>query len=479
MQFEAGGPTDCEFKLTLYPSGDLSLECDVPITVEIARIGIKQLEEDQSDVSKASFNGQTSNGGKVHIEEAFLDEMTCNDHKSRSHDDQNIKYIVDLDRLGEKEQHIQNYISKIWDVTGNLTPVPSHGKWIMKAHMTFIIIKEVKIDFKSVNQDDSVKATWGLTNLQFAGCEKGVAEQYQDSFRINVDNRTFTFSHVDDYWQKIKQLRDTTGIDVTANVIAETKYSELRQIEYTLEKVCYLLTFAAMNLVTRLFKDILKDGQLISTTLLPYFTIPFKKAYYLIDVRDGDNCQLKRFLETTYPKYVELESTFHLRYVIEYYISTPRAHSSENRFTIGYVGLNCLASNAPEYAKQHGDELKNEGSVPAREEDIKRVLNDRDQSLPADLIRALAAAVAYKEIGDEIKTKYLISKFRVEFDEKVLHKIVSFRGKFMHTGMDKKGKAWTYSQNILALIERILLAMLEWKGEYIDKLSGFTVRTLN
>jgi hypothetical protein len=107
-------------------------------------------------------------------------------------------------------------------------------------------------------------------------------------------------------------------------------------------------------------------------------------------------------------------------------------------------------------------------------------LKNRKQSLPADVIRDLAEAVAYKEIGDEIKIQYLISKSGVKYDKKALHKVISFRGKFMHTGMDRKGEAENLYRSLLAILERTLLGMLGWKGnQYIDKLSGFSLKTLN
>jgi hypothetical protein len=135
----------------------------------------------------------------------------------------------------------------------------------------------------------------GLTNLRFKGCEEeqqGIAGRgpYLDSFRIGIVGPTFTISYVDNYNQKIRELRRTIGVDVTANAIAEAKYSELLEAESVLEKVCYLLTLATMNWVTHLYKDVFKGDEKISTTLLPYFTLPFKGGLNLIDVEDRNNC---------------------------------------------------------------------------------------------------------------------------------------------------------------------------------------------
>jgi hypothetical protein len=50
----------------------------------------------------------------------------------------------------------------------------------------------------------------------------------------------------------------------------------------------------------------------------------------------------------------------------------------------------------------------------------------------------------------------------------------------MHTGMGGDMKPWKNYVNLLGILERTLLAMLGWKGHpYIDKLSGYSLKTLN
>ena len=174
------------------------------------------------------------------------------------------------------------------------------------------------------------------------------------------------------------------------------------------------------------------------------------------------------------------ESDFHLRFVIEYYISAARQHNSENKFIIGYIGLECLASNAPRYAKKLGERIENKGSVIVKEKAIKDILRKHDQKLPENLIQEIASKVAYKEIGDKLTIPYLASNFGIKIDENILDELAEFRNSFMHTGRDKKKVAKMHYDNLLNILERTLLSILGWKGnEYIDKLSGFSLKTLN
>jgi hypothetical protein len=429
LQFKTGDAMECHrFKLTLYATGSLTIECNTLFTTEFAVIGSRNIDPNYDGSFNASFTGRTHDGGTVDIDDMTLVDFNLIDQGMIPLNDNNSesKFVVDLDSL---HSNAKSFLSQIWQMKGgDPRSFPTQGKRKLEGYMSFLIIREVRIDFRSVNQNDTVTESWGLTNLQFAGCEQGIAGRpYKDSFKINIDRLTFIISHVDDYQQKINQLRITEGVDVTAKVIAEARYSELPQAESVLEKVCYLLTLATMNWVTRLYKDVFKGGEKISTTLLPYFTLPFKGGYYLIDMRDGNDCQLRRFLETTYANYIEQESNFPLKNVIEYYISSARQHSPENKFAIGYLGLDCLASNAPKYAEKiDKKKLENKGSVDATEKRIKEFLGNREHNLTAEVIRDLADAIAYKEMGDKMKIQYLVSKFEVKLDKKILDDVVSF-----------------------------------------------------
>jgi hypothetical protein len=82
--------------------------------------------------------------------------------------------------------------------------------------------------------------------------------------------------------------------------------------------------------------------------------------------------------------------------------------------------------------------------------------------------------------GRSYRDSFNINIDRLNLTKKFLDDVVCFRGKFMHTGMDQEMEAWTNYENLLGILERTLLAMLGWKGlSYIDKLSGYSLKTLN
>ena len=91
-------------------------------------------------------------------------------------------------------------------------------------------------------------------------------------------------------------------------------------------------------------------------------------------------------------------------------------------------------------------------------------MGNREHNLTAEVIRDLADAIAYKEMGDKMKIQYLVSRFEVKLDKKILDDVVSFRGKFMHTGMDQEMEAWTNYENLLGILERTLQC---WGGRDI------------
>lgn len=483
MQFRTGEVIECrEFKLTLYTTGNLTLECTASFTVDFARI-LRRHNEGYNPfhLITASFAGTTSdNGGTVQITEAALDLTTFQADRYASFDQARSEYVVNLDSTC---RIIKNCLYEGWNIQSNLGLTKPNGNWIVVGKMTFPLILEVTINYESVNHGDIVSAIWGLANLQFAGCERYVKILELDSFKVNIDRRTFIIYHADDYKQKIEQLTSSAGVDITANVTAATRRSELPEVEFTLEKACVLLSFATMNWVTTLFKDVIRDGRLVSTTLLPHFTLPFQKAYHLIDPRDENNCLLRKFVETGYNNYTKLENDFRLFDVIEYYVSAARGHSTENQFTIAYLALNTLASMATNYAEKNGDnklEQKKMNTVKTAEKKIRDSLSNNQKNLPDGVIHAIADKLAHKQIQDYDKMEYLIDEFEVDFDKPTLRKVVSFRGRFMHTGKDHNDEVREHYLTTLGALERTLLTMLGWKrNEYIDKLSDFTVKTLN
>jgi hypothetical protein len=196
-----------------------------------------------------------------------------------------------------------------------------------------------------------------------------------------------------------------------------------------------------MNWVTTLFKDVIRDGRLISTTLLPHFTLPFQKAYHVIDTRNGNDCLLRKFVEMGYNNYTKLENDFRLFDVIEYYVSAARGHSTENQFTIAYLALSTLAGMAPNYAEKKGDnklEQKKMNAVKITEKKIRDSLPKKQKNLLDGIIETIADKLANKQIQDYDKMEYLIDEFKVDFDKPILREVVRFRGGFMHmhTGMD-------------------------------------------
>lgn len=469
----------CTFRLVLYATGNLTMECFVPFTTDFAKVGSKQIGPNYSGLISASFCGRTSDGGTVHIDDMAVNDFNLIEWGTLNINYPKSKFVVDLDSL---DPNSKSYLRQIWQMKGyDPKSLPTKGKRKLLGHIIFLIIKEVTIHFRSANQNDIVRESWGIANLQYEGCERGVAGRlYPDSFKVNIHSHAFTFSHADYYQQKIKLLAEFAGVDMTTNVTTEAKVSELTQVESILEIVCYLLSLATMNWVTRLFKDVRKGRELLCTTLLPYFTLPFKRGYNVINIKDGSNCQLKRFVETAFENYRERNNDFPLNHIIEYYISAARAHSPENQFAIAYLALDCLASNVPKYAeKVDGVKLENAAAVTAKENTIDKILKDQHQTLPTNIVHTIADAVAYKEVGDKMKIQYLINKFGVEFGEKTLGDIVSFRGRFMHTGMDRKMESWQHYQNVLGILERMLLTMLGWGGnQYVDRLSGYSLKTL-
>lgn len=468
---------DCEFKLLLQATGKISLECTTLLTKEFAHIASKQMDDSYIEISKASLYGKTDNGGTIEISEVVLDITSLSGYKlERRVNGAERNYVVHIDSVDELTR---NFISRSLEKLGASPNTSVHGSWVFKCQMSLKVIREVAVRFFDICKDDVLTSLWGLTNMEFAGCEASIiGRTYNDNFSVSANGFRFKFYHIDNYKQKIEQLNLSGGVNVTAEVITAIKYSELTNAESTLDRLCILLTMASLNWVTPMYKDILKDGKTMESYIFPHKTFSFVKADYVIDSTSRNPCQTRAFLELAIKKYWELEGDFGLRFVIEYYISAVRQLNSEDKFIIGFVALECLASYVPDYAKKFGDTLET-NAVANNEKRIKGILSKFNTDLSPQIIHALADALTYKHVGIKARMRYLLSKFDVKIDDGLLNSVVNLRGVLFHTGIDKERLASEQYRNLFSIIERTLLIMLGWRGhEYINKIAGYRRMTL-
>jgi hypothetical protein len=116
LRFRTGEVIECrEFKLTLYATGNLTLECTASFTVDFARILRRHNEGDNPfHLIIASFAGTTSdNGGTVQITEAALDLTTFQADRYTSFDQARSEYVVNLDSTCKI---IKNCLYKGWNI---------------------------------------------------------------------------------------------------------------------------------------------------------------------------------------------------------------------------------------------------------------------------------------------------------------------------------------------------------------------------
>jgi hypothetical protein len=115
--------------------------------------------------------------------------------------------------------------------------------------------------------------------------------------------------------------------------------------------------------------------------------------------------------------------------------------------------------------KRSTKKLENKGSVDATEKRIKEFLGNREHNLTAEVIRDLADAIAYKEMGDKMKIQYLVSKFEVKLDKKILDDVFLFEGNSCTQVWIKKWRHGRTMKISLAFLKELCLQC--WGGRDI------------
>lgn len=133
-----------------------------------------------------------------------------------------------------------------------------------------------------------------------------------------VGGRHFTIRQVDNYSSIADTLRDDGGVAHTCSIrtrLADpSDSSEWEEVSTIVSDICFLLTFACGRMVnwTRQYATTARGahlrGEARAAVTRPYRVMP------LIDTRDGR--EVRRFIETCYPFFVQRRDAYSLRKVI-------------------------------------------------------------------------------------------------------------------------------------------------------------------
>jgi len=297
-----GTEVSCEFILSQFPTGRLVLVCNSPDPVAFSLFR----EDIQNRPLKGRFEGiLTDSQAHVTIETIYLDRTTL-------------------------------------DLTLNR---PSFITF------EFIPFSAAEVEYQQIPSGAPVKYRIGLTNLLFLGTEwitRG-SRHLLNKLPLNLPSGQIFLDLLKPYNEISSELAQTGGTQVTAELVAEVTIEGRDRIRDLCDNLCILLSFATGTWISWLYEDYFLNGQLAKTSLLSSKTLPYHHADNVIDITSGH--ELKDYLETSYPTYVQLKDSLGFNIVIEYYIHSKSTRILELEYLIATIGMDCLCSYLSDYFK--------------------------------------------------------------------------------------------------------------------------------
>lgn len=386
--------------------------------------------------------------------------------------------IEEFDNNSLKTSYIGGTIQNIDGIEGTIEIEEAYvinGNFIPSDNAPIMILRSfepVNIVFKEV-PDEDLMVCGGLTNFIFGSCENinGFS-----GFKADMDSFGVSFIKCDDYSKKVKSLqKEEETILVTSKACLNVSNRDGSDFNELFTNLTNLLSYAHRTRISCIYEDYIVDGELLKTILRPIITKKFNKENDLIDSDHLGNCNLKDYLEVTYPKYVEFKNQFGLNIVITIYLESFEMLYLDSGFLLGFTALETLLDGYNEIRNEEGTEIR-PGIASKNKKEIKKILK-RHKIVDYELIsKKISKKVSYPHPSVNDKLNELSKDTRFLFEiKKYDNELGNIRNKIVHTGkfpeaLDMGGKKRDISLlteygRLIYLIDRILLTILGYKGK--------------
>lgn len=335
-----------------------------------------------------------------------------------------------------------------------------------------------------------------LTNFLFSGTQvvttkfgkgtKGTLSRID----LDIDNYEVSLNWVPNYDRITQNIRDTRGIDVTAKLHIRTpKKPSTEEIYDLVDNICALLSLASGNNVVWVeARTYGRRGQWISSELLHGVTRPYS-SMSLLDLNQGSN--IKSLVERGLPMLVEWDrrlatgaNTTPLRNAIRLSLDSARGGTYlQSRGLAAVIVIELLSSRLA--ATVGAEKL-----IPSRKfsKIRKRIRNLLREISPKVGIDSLVTDQLANKISElnrpsfQVGISRLVSAANLIIEDAEIKRFLEVRNALVHTGdFSSKNGINPVDQffEILEFADRILLAMLGYKGDYLSATSGWKSVGLN
>lgn len=318
---------------------------------------------------------------------------------------------------------------------------------------------------------ESVQAHYGLTNLAFMGCyylAEGDETPRLDALTISIEGVPIEIRKQSEYDTIIERLKGKRNSQVTSEAICTIPNNARTEWAERLDQLSWLMSLAACENVVVLYADYYAGGELVASEYYPRSRTPFAGRSPAIPINCPTPCCFRVFLENAFPLMMRHQDRIKLKKLIHLTVSSQHPFLTlEEKFQIGIMALEAFCSHTIEIMKK--TERPPIRSVDRAREEIKAVLEENNVDLDDAIIEMIARRTAFNHPDFKDKLEYALREFSVIFSEDELS-LIPDRNEIVHYARFKKKSDPVERHHELSnLLIRILLTILDYRGEFIKR----------
>jgi hypothetical protein len=335
------------------------------------------------------------------------------------------------------------------------------------------IATDIRIGSGEVSEEYVVN--FELTNFLFRGTE--MAEVMMEGHRVR-SNSLFpvTFQEIDVFFQQIPEYKQAkarikaqNGVEITATGSIEIE--ENKKIDDVIEfmdKICDLLTIARGTIISWTSLSVEKDDEVIISIYRNSLTGRFINFGVL---NENNSDETRKFLETGFEHYINLDENYRLREIARAYASTRSSSFLEERcLLIGVLAEYIASVNARLNGKLNfiDDEIFDE-RLDTLKEKVGDIVGEIFPELKRKYIQGgiLPKVFGFNQRPLSWKLSSLSKDFDIGIDQQDIDDFKDCRNSLAHSQEFPGGKSpadwWVFMSDI---IDRILLRFFGYEGTY-------------
>ncbi|MAS37122.1 MAG: hypothetical protein CL610_24190 [Anaerolineaceae bacterium] len=258
------------------------------------------------------------------------------------------KEITEIEFVGKTVD--DETFTAIGSVIQIIDKISMPGETAVDRELLFRSSGEFHLGIGNKNWQGRATAHFYVTNLEFVGInaeEIAPGLHQHNHIVISVNDTSIIIRQVNNYDERISEIKETHGTAVTAEIVLETTHEAFVKSLELVSTLCHLLSVARGKRINWIYYEVFIDDQKVYTEHQPRIVGRYEGTEVIDNMPPQNTVQ---FLEECYSHYVRLDHAFKFQNVANFYTAVRSGGFTENRCLTAFALAEYLAkktSNPP------------------------------------------------------------------------------------------------------------------------------------